>query len=63
VNSLAALVRALEPIQKVSPFYHYAAADPLRQGLGAGHVAFLVVLAAVTSVLAVVVFERRDLAA
>ena len=33
VNSLAALVDALEPIQKVSPFYHYAAPDPLRHGL------------------------------
>lgn len=63
VNSLAALVDALEPIQNVSPFYHYAAADPLRHGLAPGHVAFLVVLAAVTAVLAVVAFDRRDLAA
>ena len=33
VNSLAALVDALEPFQKVTPFYHYAASDPgLHQG-------------------------------
>ena len=33
VNGLAPLVDALEALQKVSPFYHYAAGDPLREGI------------------------------
>ena len=31
VNGLAPLVHALEVPQKLSPFYHYAVGDPLRQ--------------------------------
>jgi ABC-2 type transport system permease protein len=63
VNSLAALVGFLDIPRKASPFYHYAASDPLRHGLALGHVAFLVALAVVASVAAAVAFERRDLAA
>lgn len=62
VNSLASLVDVLEPVRKASPFYHYAVSDPLRHGLSPGHVAFLVVLAAPAGTLAVLGFERRDLA-
>jgi ABC-2 type transport system permease protein len=62
VNSLAALVDFLEPARKASPFYHYVASDPLRHGLGPGHVAFLLVLALIAGALAVVLFDRRDLA-
>jgi ABC-2 type transport system permease protein len=63
VNSLAALVDALDPLRKASPYYHYAASDPLRHGLSLGHAAFLVVLAALAAAAAVLVFDRRDLAA
>jgi len=62
VNSLAPLVHALEPLQKVSPFYHYTASDPLRHGLDAGHVGVLVAVAVAAAIVAPLVFERRDLA-
>jgi ABC-2 type transport system permease protein len=62
VNSLAALVDFLEPFRQGSPFYHYVASDPLRHGLGPGHTAFLVGLALVAAVAAVIAFDRRDLA-
>ena len=35
----------LEPARALSPFYHYVASDPLRQGLALDHVAFLVLVA------------------
>jgi ABC-2 type transport system permease protein len=63
VNSLAPLVSALEPLQKVSPVYHYAASDPLRNGLEAVHVGVLVGIALVAAVLAVLAFDRRDISA
>ena len=63
VNSLAALVDFLEPVRKASPFYHYVASDPLREGLALGNVAFLVVLALAAAGLAAFFFDRRDIAA
>jgi ABC-2 type transport system permease protein len=63
LNSLALLVEFLEPARKASPFYHYAVADPLRSGLALDHAAFLVLVALVAATLALVAFERRDLAA
>jgi beta-exotoxin I transport system permease protein len=63
VNSLAPLVHALEPAQKLTPFYHYAAGDPLRAGLAPVHVLVLVAIAVVAAVAAVLTFDRRDLAA
>jgi ABC-2 type transport system permease protein len=63
VNSLAALVDFLEPARQSSPFYHYVASDPLRHGLGAGHVAFLIAIGLVAAALAAIAFDRRDLAA
>jgi ABC-2 type transport system permease protein len=62
VNSLAALVSFLEPLQKVSPFYHYAASDPLRQGLDPWHALFLIGVAVVAAAVGVARFERRDVA-
>ena len=62
VNSLAALVDVLEPFQKISPFYHYAAGDPLHQGLDPWHTLFLVAVGAVAAVAGVVLFGRRDVA-
>lgn len=60
VNALAALVEGLEPAQKASPFYHYAAGDPLRQGLSPGHTALLLTAAAVVAAAAPYAFSRRD---
>jgi ABC-2 type transport system permease protein len=60
INALAPLVSGLGPLQKASPFYHYAAGDPLRQGFATGHVAILVAIAAVSIVAGIVLFERRD---
>ena len=62
VNSLAAIVTFLEPARALSPFYHYVASDPLRHGLALDHVAFLVLVALAAAGLAIVAFERRDLA-
>jgi ABC-2 type transport system permease protein len=63
VNSLAPLVSALEPLRKASPFYHYAAADPLRRGLEAGRLGLLLLVVAVAGGAATALFERRDLTA
>jgi ABC-2 type transport system permease protein len=62
VNSLAALVDALEPFQKLSPFYHYVAGDPLRDGLDPWHTLFLLAVGAGAAIVAVVLFARRDVA-
>jgi ABC-2 type transport system permease protein len=63
VNGLASLVDALEPFQKTTPFYHYAAADPLRQGLDPWHTLYLVAIGVVAATVGVVLFDRRDVAA
>jgi ABC-2 type transport system permease protein len=63
VNSLATLVDFIGPVRGASPFYHYAASDPLRHGLALDHAAFLVALALAAGVLSTVAFGRRDLAA
>ena len=63
VNSLAALVDVLEPFQRISPFYHYAAGDPLHRGLDPWHTLFLVAVGAAAAATGVVLFERRDVAA
>lgn len=63
LNGLAPLVDALEPLQRLSPFYHYAAGDPLRHGLGLGHFGVLVGIAAVAAALGPVAFDRRELVA
>jgi ABC-2 type transport system permease protein len=60
VNGLAPLVDALEGPQKLSPFYHYAAGDPLRHGLSLGHAAVLVAIAVVAAGAAPWAFARRD---
>jgi ABC-2 type transport system permease protein len=62
VNGLAPLVHALKVPQKLSPFYHYAAGDPLRHGLSWSHLAVLVAIAVVATTLAPVLFSRRDVA-
>jgi len=61
VNGLAPLVHALKVPQKLSPFYHYAAGDPLRHGISAGHLSVLLAVAVAALALAPVFFARRDL--
>ena len=63
VSSLGSLVDSLEFASKASPYYHYVASDPLRQGLGLGHAGFLLSVGVLASGLAVLAFERRDLTA
>ena len=62
VNSLASLVDALEPFQKATPFYHYAAGDPLHNGLDPWNTLYLFAVGAVAAVVGVALFARRDVA-
>jgi len=62
VNGLAPLVDALDVLQKLSPFYHYAVGDPLREGISFAHMAVLVAIAVVATALAPWFFARRDVA-
>lgn len=62
INALAPMVDALDKARPISPFYYYLGNDPLRNGLDPGHALVLAAVAAVGFVLALVVFERRDLA-
>ena len=61
VNVLGAIVGALEPVRPASPFYHYAAGDPLRRGLPLDHVGLLLLATVVLGLLAPLALERRDL--
>lgn len=63
VNSLAPLAGPLKPLRPLSPFFHYGAGDPLRDGLDPWHALVLLLAAVVASGLVPFVFERRDLAA
>ena len=62
VYALAPLVEALEPAEKISPFYYYIGGDPLANGLNLAHAAVLVGITAALLAVAIVTFERRDLA-
>jgi ABC-2 type transport system permease protein len=62
LGSLALLVSSLSDYRYASPFYYAIGAQPLRNGLGIGYALVLVVSVAVPAVLAVALFERRDLA-
>lgn len=61
VNVLAAIVSSLSPAQKASPFFHYAAGDPLRQGLSLWHTGLLALAAVALAILTPLAFARRDL--
>ncbi len=62
VNALAPLVELLDSLQGLSPFYYYLANDPLKNGLDTAHAAVLAIGAVAAFVVALVAFERRDLA-
>jgi ABC-2 type transport system permease protein len=62
VSSLAQIVSGLSSIKIVSPFYHYAAGDPLRNGLAPSHALVLLGIALVAGSLAPLALGRRDIA-
>jgi ABC-2 type transport system permease protein len=62
LNALAPLIDWLEPFQVASPFYYYIDSNPLSNGLDPLHAGVLIGLSVVFLVVAVVTFERRDLA-
>ena len=62
LNAVAPVVEVLEPFRKLSPFYYYISAEPLRNGLDPAHAAVLIGLTVVLLVVALVAFERRDIA-
>lgn len=61
VNGLAPLVDVIDSIRWLSPWHHYVAGDPLREGIATGHALVLVAIAAVAAVVAVLAFDRRDI--
>ncbi len=63
VDALANIVDGLNAIRPLSLFRYYMGNDPLRHGLAVGDVAVLTVVCLVFLGLALVAFERRDLAA
>jgi ABC-2 type transport system permease protein len=63
VDALANIVDGLATIRPLSLFRYYMGGDPLRNGLNLGDAAVLAGVAGVFLVLAVIAFERRDLAA
>lgn len=62
LSSLADLVSWLRPLRPLSPWYHGLGVDPLGSGFQVGHLLVLVAMTAVAVVLAVVAYDRRDLA-
>ena len=62
IYALAPLAEGLEPVQKVFPFYYYIGADPLTNGLNLAHAGVLIGITAALLAVAIITFERRDLA-
>ncbi len=62
VNALAPLVESIAGLQKLSPFYYYIGGDPLTNGLNLAHGGVLIALTAVAVAVALVAFERRNIA-
>ncbi|MEW5990542.1 MAG: ABC transporter permease subunit [Chloroflexota bacterium] len=62
LNGLGALVDWLEPWRPISPFYQYIANDPLSNGIDPANALVLLGWALIGGIVAVIAFERRDLA-
>ena len=62
LNGLGALVDWLEPWRPISPFYQYIANDPLSNGIDPANALVLLAWAVIGGIVAVIAFERRDLA-
>jgi ABC-2 type transport system permease protein len=63
LDILAPLVERVKSLQLLSPFYYYAAHDPLRTGFSADHAFVLVAITAIAVALALFAFDHRDLSA
>lgn len=63
LNTLAPSVDWLKPYRVLSPFYYYSSNEPILNGLQPLHAVVLAAISVVALVVALVVFERRDLAA
>ena len=61
LKSLAPLVQGLEGWSRLSPFYYYDVAQPLKNGLNWAHAAVLAGVATFFIVLSVFLFDRRDI--
>jgi ABC-2 type transport system permease protein len=62
LNSLAPSVDAIEPLQKLSPFYYFLSNSPLENGLAPGHAVVLAATVGALVALSVWSFQRRDIA-
>ena len=60
LNSIAQVVEGLRGWKKLSPFYYYIGAEPLKHGLNVAHAAVLLCAALVLVGLSVLLFDRRD---
>ena len=60
LNSLGEISDSLAGVQKLSPFYYYLGGDPLNNGLAWGDAAVLAAISAVLIMLALPLFQRRD---
>ena len=62
LDSYTSLVKEIEPYKVLSPFYYGSNARPIFNGLDLSHAAVLVAVSLVCAAIAVVAFERRDVA-
>jgi ABC-2 type transport system permease protein len=62
LNALVPLVDVLEPLTRLSPFYYYIDADPLTNGLSILNALVLAGLSSSMLIVALITFDRRDLA-
>jgi ABC-2 type transport system permease protein len=60
MRAVAGLVDGLGWMRWLSPFHYYIGADPLRTGWHLGPLAVLVLVAVVTAVAGIIIFDRRD---
>jgi ABC-2 type transport system permease protein len=61
LNTLAPQIGAIEPLQRLSPFYHYEGQDLLRGGFDPALLAVQVVVPLALLAVALRTFDRRDL--
>jgi ABC-2 type transport system permease protein len=62
VDAFAPFTDSLDAAKGFSPFYYYNSADPLRNGADPAHLAFLGLLVFAFAAIALITFDRRDLA-
>jgi len=63
LDLLVPAIRSIEFLQLLSPFHYYLGAEPMMRGLDVGNSLVLAAIAIVAFAAALVLFERRDLAA